>query len=429
MLRFEKLSLQGFKSFCDPTEVVFDEEGITAVVGPNGCGKCVAGDTLVTLADGSDVMIRELVESALRESDSVENLDDGYLTEVNPLGVEILTLNPSTLRLEPRSVSAFVKRTATPYMLRIRTRSGREVVATPYHPLFTFDSGRIRALKAEELIVGIQVIAPRAREAEGGLSLFACASSFNLDQSRASRALAISHSLSSGSAAIHSGRFSDASYRGPGKDVLASSSDIFGDEIIEISRVEPGDEWVYDLSIAGTHNFVAGRIIVHNSNVADAISWVIGEQRAKALRGGKMEDVIFQGARSRQPSGMAEVILTLIVKEAFEVRGGAQPESDALKQAEESLTQAEAAVGAIDEALAEPDVDAARGADQLDQTPDGLVVGEGGGQLDPAQAAEVELQKQRRLSFKKFQTKDSPRVFQAGERVTVGRRLYRTGES
>ncbi|MBO0860907.1 MAG: hypothetical protein J2P21_20975, partial [Chloracidobacterium sp.] len=42
---------------------------------------------------------------------------------------------------------------------------------------------------------------------------------------------------------------------------------------------------------------------------------------------------------------------------------------------------------------------------------------------------EVELQKQRRLSFKKFQTKDSPRVFQAGERVTVGRRLYRTGES
>src|SRR5215831_10419718 len=91
------------------------------------------------------------------------------------------------------------------------------------------------------------------------------------------------------------------------------------------------------------------------SNVADAISWVIGEQRAKALRGGKMEDVIFQGTRSRPPSGMAEVILTLVVQETFEVRGEAQPESEALKQAEESLTQAEAAVGAIDDALASPE--------------------------------------------------------------------------
>ena len=84
---------------------------------------------------------------------------------------------------------------------------------------------------------------------------------------------------------------------------------------------------------------------------------MIGEQRAKALRGGKMEDVIFQGTRSRPPSGMAEVILTLIVQETFEVRGEAQPESEALKQAEESLTQAEAAVGAIDEALASPEAE------------------------------------------------------------------------
>ena len=126
MLRFEKLSIQGFKSFCDPTEVVFDEEGITAVVGPNGCGKCVDGDTLVTLADGREVAIRILVETALQEFDSVENLDDGFLTRANPQNVVILSLNPSTLLLEPRPVSAFVKRTATPYLLRVRTRSGRE---------------------------------------------------------------------------------------------------------------------------------------------------------------------------------------------------------------------------------------------------------------------------------------------------------------
>src|SRR5512147_814049 len=59
------------------------------------------------------------------------------------------------------------------------------------------------------------------------------------------------------------------------------------------------------------------------SNVADAISWVIGEQRAKALRGSKMEDVIFQGSRNRQPAGMAEVMLTMLVHETFEIRGEA----------------------------------------------------------------------------------------------------------
>ena len=47
------------------------------------------------------------------------------------------------------------------------------------------------------------------------------------------------------------------------------------------------------------------------SNISDAIRWVLGEQSPKALRGGKMEEVIFAGTTNRKSRGMAEVVLVI----------------------------------------------------------------------------------------------------------------------
>src|SRR5688572_31516100 len=73
------------------------------------------------------------------------------------------------------------------------------------------------------------------------------------------------------------------------------------------------------------------------SNVADAIAWVLGEQRVKHLRGGEMKDVIFQGSRNRPASGMSEVVMHLVRDEVDEVEPDIEDIDSTLEQIDDRL--------------------------------------------------------------------------------------------
>src|SRR3982750_4201967 len=87
------------------------------------------------------------------------------------------------------------------------------------------------------------------------------------------------------------------------------------------------------------------------SNVSDAISWVLGEQRAKSLRGAEMKDVVFQGTRDRKPSGMAEVVLHLVRDDELY-----DPEDQELEDIDETLSELDEHAVDIAEIEGEPEV-------------------------------------------------------------------------
>lgn len=126
------------------------------------------------------------------------------------------------------------------------------------------------------------------------------------------------------------------------------------------------------------------------SNVADAIAWVLGEQRVKHLRGGEMKDVIFQGSRNRQPSGMAEVVMHLIRDEVDTPEPDIEDIDSTLEKIDDQLVQSVAETN-------------------TDETPE-------------AETDKTPLKRH-------WRRRNLALEFAPGEAVSVTRRLYRSGES
>ncbi|MGD0931493.1 MAG: chromosome segregation protein SMC [Candidatus Korobacteraceae bacterium] len=154
------------------------------------------------------------------------------------------------------------------------------------------------------------------------------------------------------------------------------------------------------------------------SNISDAISWVLGEQSARLLRGVHMQDVIFAGTRERKPTGMAEVSLTLVDPEVY--GDVAEPEIEI----QDDMPDTDWDESALRTARAE---DAERYSEEVrpgqndEESSDAIPSATG--DFAASQAATATPNVVLKIRRRKFK-----RTFKAGE-IAITRRLFRSGES
>ncbi|MFB6103651.1 MAG: hypothetical protein ABEJ57_01010 [Halobacteriaceae archaeon] len=193
------------------------------LIGDPGTGKCLAGDTPVTLADGRQPTIRDLVEANLEDPTPV---DDGVYDDID---VAVPSLHPDGT-ITTRRATRVWKREAPDTMYHIRTAAGRTLEVTPSHPLFRATEDVFEPVPAEDFSVGDRV-ATTARTPG-------------------------SHARTDGG--VHATR---------GTPPTSSPTDITveREELVAIDLVEPEEEWVYDLEVEGTHNYLSNGVVSHNS--------------------------------------------------------------------------------------------------------------------------------------------------------------------
>ncbi|MGD0938731.1 MAG: chromosome segregation protein SMC [Terracidiphilus sp.] len=176
-----------------------------------------------------------------------------------------------------------------------------------------------------------------------------------------------------------------------------------------------------EVTVAGTGiAVVVGPNGCGKSNILDGVSWVLGEQSAKTLRGTNMQDVIFAGTRERKPLGMAEVTITMVDPEVYEGPVPVEPQVEVDHEGpadwdEEELRRQRASeaeeIIASEQPGQPPAVGPTLGDTEAADQPETFTSGQG------PQAVVLKVRR------RKFQ-----RTPQKGE-VVITRRLFRTGES
>lgn len=216
------------------------------LTGIQGSGKCITGNSRVSLSNGQIKTIAELFEEHIGCCENAIILQDGIA--IHPKNLTAYSINLRTLKIEEKSVEWIWKLKATEelYEVQLDYVTNLMVTTTPEHPYFTIEKGIIKRVKASNLKKGQFVMIPLP---------------FTEDVPKGPR-------FSFKEQKVKCKKFEDV--KGATKKLQTLHEiDVKWVKVRYVRKIKNHSiEYVYDLTVKDHHNFVANHIVVHNTTSA-----------------------------------------------------------------------------------------------------------------------------------------------------------------
>ena len=217
------------------------------IMGEPATGKCVTGDTVLYLAEGGRKTVKDLVDPIFEDNPACQTKDGrSYVQLREPLFVPAMN---GSLKLENRRITHVWRRNYKGKIFKITTLGGRSIKTTPEHPFFAIRDSVVACIPAEELVPGELIATP------------VVTAPLNTSPEKLLDKPVL---CDGGMPHLENVKFLER----------FASSDIFWDAVAGID-VEQIDDYVYDLTVEGCHNFIANGIVVHNSEILQYVAKVL----------------------------------------------------------------------------------------------------------------------------------------------------------